>query len=169
MTAEHVPPVFPGLLERLQADLGLATRFYTAGLRKPNDLGRLGTELMLRRLSIFLEDISVAPPLSLRRLTVALENVSRGHRQPFLTPVLAHRPRDTRRTTMMKAWAAAAMETLMEGGAKKLNAAEKVARVLVQAVHRTDGEGTRCAECRSQPLAIDTAWTIFAYCACQAS
>ena len=119
MTAEHVPPVFPGLLERLQADLGLATKFYTAGLRKPNDLGRW-TELMLRRLSIFLEDISVAPPLSLRRLTVALENVSRGHRQPFLTPVLAHRPRDTRRTTMMKAWAAAAMETLMEGGAKKL-------------------------------------------------
>ena len=60
--------------------------------------------------------------------------------KPFWTPSSSHRPRATRRAIMLKAWAAAAMETLMEGSAKKLAAAETVAGVSAKAGYRLPGK-----------------------------
>ena len=85
MTSENNASAdFWTLVDQLRADLDLADKFYVAGLRKEDDRGRKGTLLLLRRLSILLKDLGLAPPISLTRLTIALDNVARGHHQTFL-------------------------------------------------------------------------------------
>lgn len=86
---------------------------------------------------------------TLNNLSMALQDVERGHCPKLFAPLITHRPPDKAKLFILKATSAAAMQTYMDSGKTKSEAAALVATGLDTAGYLQSGRDPKPASART--------------------
>ena len=121
--------------------------FALAAVHAPEE-ARTAALLALKAIYDFLK-VSGLKSRALNNLSMALQDVERGHCPKLFAPLITHRPPDKAKLFILKATSAAAMQTYMDSGKTKSEAAALVATGLDTAGYRQSGRDPKPASART--------------------